>query len=231
MPKVSGGRSSGTFEKNMSPAVKVASRHAICAAILAGAIIVAIAFAQWYAVSAIGYGGDFLLFISSFLILPLLLGLPSVLVGALLIPFKKTRRAGIAVSIFGIIFFIGLFAVPSMGGPIRMNAFGKLAIRSQTVIDAISRFTIAKGHPPATLQDLVPEFLPAIPSTGMPSYPNYEYSTESERWKGNPWVLYINTPIGVINWDMFLYFPLQNYPEEGYGGRLQRVGTWAYVHE
>jgi hypothetical protein len=215
----------------MSPLLRFAVQQAICALILAGILIVAMAFAQWYVVSPIGYRGGVFLFISSFLILPLLLGLPAVLVGALLLPFKKTRRAGVAISIFGLILFVSLFAMPTIGGPIRTKAFHDLAIRSQTLVDAISRFTTAKGHPPATLQDLVPDFLPAIPTTGMPSYPNYEYSTESERWKGNPWVLYIDTPIGLINWDMFLYFPLQNYPEEGYGGYLQRVGTWAYVHE
>jgi hypothetical protein len=29
----------------------------------------------------------------------------------------------------------------------------------------------------------------------------------------------------------FMYSPLPNYPERGYGGSLERVGEWAYVHE
>jgi len=30
---------------------------------------------------------------------------------------------------------------------------------------------------------------------------------------------------------MMLYFPKKDYPEKGYGGSLERVGDWAYVHE
>jgi hypothetical protein len=33
------------------------------------------------------------------------------------------------------------------------------------------------------------------------------------------------------SFDRFLYFPLQNYPEDGYGGSLERIGDWAYLHE
>jgi len=67
----------------------------------------------------------------------------------------------------------------------------------------------------------------------MAAYPNYEYmcGEEAERFDGNPWVLLVRTPSGPINWDMFMYFPLQNYPEAGYGGRIEDVGDWAYVHE
>lgn len=54
---------------------------------------------------------------------------------------------------------------------------------------------------------------------------------DSERWDDNPWVLYVYTPSGGINFDKFLYFPLQNYPSNGYGGVLRRIGDWAYVHE
>ncbi len=30
-----------------------------------------------------------------------------------------------------------------------------------------------------------------------------------------------------VNWDMLLYLPSQRYPQDGYGGRLERVGDWA----
>lgn len=201
------------------------------AALCAGFLAFPMLFAQWYVVSGIGYGGMFLLFISSFLMLPLLLALPAIPVAVLLTPFRKTRRIGITILIFGIVFCIVCFTVIRIGRPIRMSAFDSLAVRSQSIVKAISRFNDAKGHPPTTLQELVPEYLSAIPSTGIPSYPNYEYSTESNKWDGNPWVLYVNTPFGMINWDMFVYFPLQNYPREGYGGSLERIRDWAYVHE
>jgi hypothetical protein len=52
-----------------------------------------------------------------------------------------------------------------------------------------------------------------------------------EYYQGNPWVLTAIVSTGSVNWDKFLYFPLQNYPSTGYGGWLERIGDWAYVHE
>ena len=54
---------------------------------------------------------------------------------------------------------------------------------------------------------------------------------EAHKWDDNSWVLYIDTPSGGINFDMFMYFPNQNSPKTGYGGVLERIGDWAYVHE
>jgi hypothetical protein len=34
-----------------------------------------------------------------------------------------------------------------------------------------------------------------------------------------------------INFDQLMYFPNQQYPEFGHGGRIERIGAWAYVHE
>jgi hypothetical protein len=47
----------------------------------------------------------------------------------------------------------------------------------------------------------------------------------------NAWVLYVDTPRAGINFDQFIYLPLTNYPPRGFGGRLERLGDWAYVHE
>ena len=29
---------------------------------------------------------------------------------------------------------------------------------------------------------------------------------------------------GLVNWDMFIYYPDQAYPERGFGGSLERLG-------
>lgn len=64
------------------------------------------------------------------------------------------------------------------------------------------------------------------------AYPNYEYHVgKPAGCFENPWVLVVFTPSGGINFDQFMYFPLQNYPEHGYGGWLERIDDWAYVHE
>jgi hypothetical protein len=43
--------------------------------------------------------------------------------------------------------------------------------------------------------------------------------------------LVVFTPSGAINFDQFMYFPNRNYPEQGFGGWIERIGDWAYVHE
>jgi hypothetical protein len=44
-------------------------------------------------------------------------------------------------------------------------------------------------------------------------YPDYQYyvGTNAARYGSNPWVLVVHTPSGGINFDQFMYFPLQNY--------------------
>jgi hypothetical protein len=114
---------------------------------------------------------------------------------------------------------------------IRMHAFRQLALRSEPLVRAIHEYTEHYGSPPHALTDIAPEFLDQIPGTGMPIYPDYEYTTDSHNWNDNPWALYVNVPQGVVNWDLFMYLPLQNYPDKGYGGWIERVGQWGYVHE
>jgi hypothetical protein len=40
------------------------------------------------------------------------------------------------------------------------------------------------------------------------------------------WELSIPCPLGMLNWDEFFYRPSETYPEP-----VERIGTWAYVHE
>jgi hypothetical protein len=68
----------------------------------------------------------------------------------------------------------------------------------------------------------------------LAAYPKYEYVTGDralENYDGNPWAVWVDTPSGGINWDIFLYYPRQNYPQRGHGGSLERVRDRAYVHE
>ena len=115
-----------------------------------------------------------------------------------------------------------------------MDAFHSLAERSKPLVEAIFAYEKQQGEPPNELNDLVPDFLSSVPSTGMGGYPQYDYfvgAAAAEEYFDNPWVLEVFTPGPGINFDRFLYFPNQNYPETGYSGSLERIGEWAYVHE
>ena len=114
-----------------------------------------------------------------------------------------------------------------------MEAFRDLAERSMPLVDAVEAFELAENRLPATLQELVPRYLPEVPVTGMATYPSYDLLTgeDAEVWFDNPWVLRVHTGRGGINFDEFLYFPLQNYPQKVGGDRFERLGGWAYLHE
>jgi hypothetical protein len=46
-----------------------------------------------------------------------------------------------------------------------------------------------------------------------------------------PWELRVPCSRGGLNWDVFFYWPGQRYPAKAYGGSIERLGDWAYVHE
>jgi hypothetical protein len=48
--------------------------------------------------------------------------------------------------------------------------------------------------------------------------------------QGAPWELRINCPTGLLNHDIFLYWPTRDYPQRLYGGTTEAVGDWVYVH-
>jgi hypothetical protein len=47
------------------------------------------------------------------------------------------------------------------------------AQRSEKLIAAIKKYEQDNSDPPESLNDLVPNHLPSIPSTGMMAYPQY----------------------------------------------------------
>ena len=125
---------------------------------------------------------------------------------------------------------IGCFVA---GLQIRRAGFVSLAERSRPLIFAIHQFEAKYGKPPEKLEQITPEFLAKVPGTGMGAYPEYDYLVIDDRnsYEGNAWVVTVSASPGVMNWDQFMYFPKQNYPQSGYGGRIERIEEWAYVHE
>jgi hypothetical protein len=206
-------------------------KQAAIAALVSLGLHAAFVIIQWYIVSPMGYGGLFLQMALMYLALPLLVVFLGILVAPFLLLFRKARRTALTILICGPIYLF--FGIPLIGisDTVRMHGFRQLALRSEPLVMAIQKYIEKEGRPPGSLQDLVPGYLAKVPGTGMPAYSTYRYSTETNRWDGNPWAVYVNCPSGGINFDMFMYFPMQNYPKQGYGGSLERVGTWAYVHE
>jgi hypothetical protein len=201
---------------------------AAAATALNGLIIVA----QYSAVSA--NGSDILLWYTIPLAAPLLIALLAVVISLPFFLFRAKRKEAIELFAGAAVYLVIGFGCGAIGSKVRIHGFERLADRSRPLIAAIQRFDAEHRRPPASLAELVPAYLAAVPNTGMDAYPEYEYVSGNqalENYHGNPWAVWVDTPSGGINWDIFLYYPRQNYPERGHGGWLERVKEWAYVHE
>ena len=197
----------------------------VCAVVPLACILAA----EWAAV--VPKGTEMGLWFVGFLVLPMLAALPAFFVGLIGLLFRRLRPHAALLAVCSAVFFMSFVAAVRLGDAVRMRAFARLAERSKPLVVAIRAYEQKHGRPPDSLRALVPEFLPDVPATGMRAYPDYKYSVATNGYEGNPWVLSVFTPSGGINFDQFMYFPLTNYPKRGYGGWLERVGDWAYVHE
>ena len=166
-------------------------------------------------------------------LLPFMVALLSLFVSPVLLLLGPTRVFALRLLTLAVVSIAAEFIGSRLGESIRMNAFHDLARRGGPLVKAIHSYETRNGQPPGDLRALVPEFFPTVPLTRMGAYPAYEYHVGSDaaRYDGNQWVLVVNAPKAGLNWDSFIYFPLQNYPTQGYGGVLERVGKWAYIHE
>ena len=176
-------------------------------------------------------GSDAFLWLMLLFVFPSLPAVPAILGALVGLAIRRVRRYS-AVLVLCSVAYLGAFVLSvRIGESVRISAFHRLAERSRPLVAAVRAFEQKYGRPPESLQALVPDFISSVPSTGMGAYPEYRYSTPATNHDGNPWVITIFTPSGGINFDQFMYFPLTNYPKTGYGGWLERVGDWAYVHE
>lgn len=158
-------------------------------------------------------------------------------IAVVVLPFllfsRKRRKSALAWFLLSACYLPLAFGGFILGERIRNSAFRDLAARSVPLVTAIQHYTDDHQTPPASLDRLVPQYLSEIPKTGIMAYSEYRYETGevAKRYEGNPWILRVSTPSGGINFDEFLYFPLQNYPDRGHCGSFERIGDWAYLHE
>ena len=211
-----------------TPQMKRVLKYVLFGSLAIGLLNIA---ANFIAVARVGT--NVFLSLAIFGFLPVLAALPAVPVSFIALFWRKSRAWALTVLISGLIIVLVIPAGIKIGFAIRREGFVKLAQRSRPLVSGIRQYEAKYGSPPADLQALVPEFLPEIPVTGMGAYPNYEYKVVSKpgEFENNPWVLTVKTSTGILSWDVFLYLPDQNYPRTGYGGVLERIEDWAYVHE
>jgi hypothetical protein len=178
---------------------------------------------EWYGHSQFGWG--------MFLVLPLLLAAFVVFLCGSVAAVK--RNANRRVMVWGLVGLLAGFGLIRLRGVARTAVFAACAQRAQPLVDAITRFEKERGSPPARLEDLVPAYLPVVPGTGLPDFPRFDFGRAQKPRDGleQEWELTIRCTWGFVSFDTFFYWPSQDYPQQIYGGWVERIGTWAYVHE
>jgi len=86
-----------------------------------------------------------------------------------------TWRPIVLAALFEVCLFLGLAPAEMVGDLMLRSSFDALKSRNPGLISSIEAYTDDNGTPPATLAVLVPDYLPAIPHTGIAVRPDYEY--------------------------------------------------------
>ena len=82
--------------------------------------------------------------------------------------------------------YAGIFPANIALKHMQLFAFELLKTRSSEVVTAITTYTAKNGTPPASLVDLVPDYLPSVPMTGMALKPYYQYEPRAGPCALNP---------------------------------------------
>ena len=123
--------------------------------------------------------------------------------------------------------FIGLW-LPALwwGDSLRHRAFVRASQVGDQIVQGLAQYRDDTGALPEQLDHLCPDYLNELPYTGLIAYPHFTYTK-----KPSDYELRIDCPSGGINFDTFIYWPSETYPDHIGGNRVERIGKWAYVHE
>ena len=148
--------------------------------------------------------------------------------------YRKRPRRPLVLLTVGLV-FVEIIAFAHIQGNwshrIFREAFVNVAVSAQDLIWAIETYKESEGNYPPDLRSLMSKFISEIPDTGLAGYPTFRYKTANADTIFKKYELLVDTPSGGINFDVFVYWPEGNYPEYFYGGVLELIENWAYVHE
>lgn len=130
----------------------------------------------------------------------------------------------------------------------RKQALSDTIASARPVIEAIREYARDHGHPPSALADLVPKYMPQVPTPKGPTRHGWVYWGGGDVKQGighmhtmdpeaGEWAIGIAVERG-FNFelfyslgDYFVYHPPGRYSKHAYGGVLERVNEWGYYHE
>lgn len=169
-----------------------------------------------------------MLFLHTASVLPLLLAglaLPVFGIAALLSARPRWALPGLVLCVaLGLSVGAGILG----GAAVRRVRFSEAAERARPLIGALETFRARGGYPEA-LEDVTRGTMERPPYTGLLAYPEFEYRRSGPDFDVPGYELRVSCPMGPMSFDVFVYRPGRSYPERLYGGRVERIGDWAYV--
>jgi hypothetical protein len=166
---------------------------------------------------------EFLINVSVLFVFPFLLAAIAVPLLLVCAWFSKNRKYWDYVVLSATV-ALSILAAIRFGGDVRSVRFRAVAERGTPVIRVLDAYRAKNGTYPETV---------ALPATGIMAYPSFTYrradGADSKQFEG--YELAVDCSSGILNWDRFVYWPARTYPDYMYGGRVERIGDWAYVHE
>jgi len=142
------------------------------------------------------------------------------------------RRRGLLWVALSLLLGIALF-LPSLGvaSIVRMRLIRQATFRAEPLLHALERYREDHGAYPDALEELQPGYVAEVPGTGMIAHPDFVYVPPGEaKPEADGYGLVVHCFL-IGGFDSLHYWPSQTYPEKMYGGVVERIDGWAYVHE
>lgn len=87
----------------------------------------------------------------------------------------------------GVVYLVTPERDPAQDWEKRKIRFQEAAVRAEPLITAITTYTVAAGHPPAALADIVPAYLKKSPATGLKECNSFEYRSLTHKQGSIVW--------------------------------------------
>ncbi|MGO9464446.1 MAG: hypothetical protein ACLQIB_28070 [Isosphaeraceae bacterium] len=191
----------------------------------------------WRAPRFLGVAALLLLSVSLSTLLFFLAAIPaSVYFGTTSLLYRKkdgelVRRTSMAASC---LCFMGLWILAiGSANSLRHRAFVQASRVGDRLVQTLAQYRSDTGEYPDSLNRLIPSYLKESPYTGMIAYPEFSYRKDRNDIQTTPgsYELRIDCTSGGINFDRFIYWPSETYPDRIQGNGVERIHKWAYVHE
>ena len=122
---------------------------------------------------------------------------------------------------FGLLLLMATMAGAILAENIRDDALNRLSRTAAPLVQAIGAYEARHGRAPETLEALIPDFLAALPATGIPAAPAWQYESFAPDHSGvGRW--WLSARVGLIGEVTF-------YPESGCApATCATGGKWRY---